>query len=128
MPLYVCAYPAGVAEGNVEIQVYHARPPHKPGLHDDNNRGADTKIPEHTIVFVRQAEDRPVPGQVQEEDNDSKRIVDAAAIVAFRFHPLTTHFTLIIQCEAFIQRKDALVDEYKAFSATGTFHAQQGGN
>jgi len=113
-----------VTKTDVEIKIKHAGQPHEVGLGNYYYSQAGTKKIKHTVVLIGQAEDGPIPKKVEEEKHHSKRIIDAAAIVAFRFHFFSAYLAFIFQSKTFAQRENAFIYKYGALSATRAFHGK----
>ncbi len=114
-----------MTEAYVYIEVQHAGKAHEVWLHEYYHYSAGHEVIKNAVVFVGKAENRPVPEQVEEKQHHSEGVVDAAAIVAFGFHPFAAHFALILQGQALAEREKTFVDEYCGLPATGALHGEQ---
>lgn len=63
------------------IDVDDAGNAHEPWLEEDNYCGGGCKEVIEAIVFVGETEYGPVPQDVEEEDNNGERVIDARTIV-----------------------------------------------
>jgi hypothetical protein len=116
-----------VAETDVDVEIQHAGQPHEVGLHEYYYHCADNEVIKNAVIFIRKAEYGPVPEQIEEKQHHGEGVVDAATIVAFRFHALAAYFALVFEGQALAQRKKAFVDEYCGLPATGALHGEQRG-
>jgi hypothetical protein len=115
-------------ERHIHIQVQNTRIPHGPWLYQYYYNGADGHKIIEAVIKIADAEYRPVPEEIQEEDDDSKCIVDTGAIVGFIYHFLPAYGAIIYQFQAFAYWKYALIDKHIPFSAVGAFHFDDAAN
>lgn len=117
-----------MSEADIEVEVKHAREPHKERLGEYYHAKAGKEEIEDTIIFIRNAENGPIPQSIEEKKHHGERIVDAAAIITFWFHFLTADFALVFKCQAFAERKDTFIDKHRTHAAAGALHAEQRGD
>ena len=115
-------------ERHIHIQVQNTRIPHGPGLYQYYYYGADRHKIIEAVIKIADAEYRPVPEEVQEEDDNSECIVDTGAIVGFIYHFLPAYGANIYQLQAFTQGEHRFVDKRIAFPTVGAFHFYDSAN
>jgi hypothetical protein len=107
---------------NKDIQVTDTGKPHQVRLQQHHHKYAGAEEVENAVIHIGNAEDGPIPKQVQEKQYGCQCIVDAGTIVGFRDELITTIGAILVHGQKAFQGEIIFLPEHPAPPALRAAH------